>query len=99
LIFGLTTDSLWFYQCHPLAPDRTSVVMGCCFPEETAAREDFERIAEHYYRRWDLGIAEDNAVLERQQKSISSPLARPGRYSHLEEMLPCFASWLLRQVL
>jgi phenylpropionate dioxygenase-like ring-hydroxylating dioxygenase large terminal subunit len=99
LIFGLTTDSLWFYQCHPLAPDRTSVVMGCCFPEETAARKDFERIAQHYYRRWDLGIAEDNAVLERQQKSIASPLTRPGRYSHLEEMLPCFASWLLRQVL
>ena len=98
LIFGITTDSMWFYQCTPLAPDRTRVTMGTCFPCSTVERADFEARAAAYYERWDTGLAEDIAVVERQQRGLSSPFARSGRLSHLEELIGAFGRWIVETV-
>jgi phenylpropionate dioxygenase-like ring-hydroxylating dioxygenase large terminal subunit len=98
LIFGATTDSMWYFECTPLAPDRTRVVMASCFPRETAGRGDFQEIARGYYARWDEGIDEDNAVLERQQRGLSSPFAPSGRLSHLECLVAAFGKWIAERV-
>jgi hypothetical protein len=47
----------------------------------------------------DATIAEDNAILERQQAGLASPLARPSRLSHLEVMLGAFGRWIAERVL
>ena len=55
-----------------------------CFPPRTVASPDFEAKAERYYARMDEALAEDIAMLERQQLGMDSPFARAGRWSDLE---------------
>jgi len=56
-------------------------------------RPDFDNIA-HHYTRWHTLLAEDIKILERQPKGMCSPLARPGRASHLESAVARFEYWL-----
>lgn len=99
LVFGVTTDSMWCFECYPIDAARTRFAMNMCFPKSTTTRTDFEHVAQGYYERWDTGIAEDNTVLERQQIGISSPFTRPGRLSHLEPIVGAFNQWIVAQVI
>ena len=99
LIMACTADSMWYFELTPRGPARTLVRMVSCFPRSTAARSDFEDIAARYYGRMDATIAEDNAILERQQAGLASPLARPGRLSHLEVMVGAFGRWIAERIL
>ncbi len=98
-MIGCDVDSMWFKQMLPEAPDRVRNVVAICFPRETAARPDFETVAAHYYRRFETAIAEDNEIAERQFAGLSSPLARPGRFSHREPLVHAIDNWILDQVL
>lgn len=82
---------------HPWA--RTKAVLGGCFPTETVARPDFEEKLHYYHKRWRKSTQEDIDISEVQQRGLSSPLARPGRYSHLEPFVHLFANWVLDGVL
>jgi phenylpropionate dioxygenase-like ring-hydroxylating dioxygenase large terminal subunit len=68
--------------------------MTCAFPRATAALPNFAARAEAYLHRLDVAIAEDIEVLELQQAGLDSPLARPGRFSHLEPNVAAFGSWI-----
>jgi hypothetical protein len=68
---------------------------GACFPKAVRARSDFDTVVEKYYRRWDRSIVEDNDISEIQQRGLSSPFARAGRYSHLEPLVHSLANWVL----
>ena len=46
-----------------------------------------------------MAIAEDIAVLEQQQAGLASPLARPGRFSHMEPNVAHFERWLAERCL
>ena len=90
---------MWWLQLLPHAVDRTTVVIGSCFPESTIQRPDFEFEVNKYYRRWDKALSEDNAVSERQQKGLSSTMSRPGRLSDYEPGVHWIANWVLDRVL
>ena len=97
--FACTQDALWWLTFRPVAADRTVVHVGQCFPEATATRPDFAQKAEPYYRRWDTGIREDNAIGVELQAGLSSALHTPGRYSARETATHSLANWLLDQVI
>ena len=99
MIFALTTDSLWSYACTPDGPGRTRVLMEVCFPRASAERADFAACVASYYDRLDVGIAEDIAMLERQQQALGSPFASPGRFCYLEELTSLFDRWIVEAVL
>lgn len=92
-MLGMTLDCVWYIELHPLGPARTRVVVGSCFPKATTQLPDFEERVKYYYKRWDKSIGEDNVIARIQQQGLSSPLARPGRMSSLEYLIPKLGSW------
>ncbi|HLI13831.1 MAG TPA: aromatic ring-hydroxylating dioxygenase subunit alpha [Alphaproteobacteria bacterium] len=97
--FAVTQDCMWWHQEFPIAPNRTKVVIGSCFPRETVARSDFADRVTRYYRRWDKSLPEDNAISEAQQAGLSSSFSRPGRLSFHESVVHDIAKWVLDRVL
>ncbi len=97
-ILCATRDCMWFFECYPQGPDRTKFYMNSCFPKHSIASPDFDTIVANYYERWDTALVEDVAILEAQQRGVSSPLARPGRVSHLESAVGHFEAWLADRV-
>ncbi len=97
-MIGCDVDSMWFKQMLPDGPDRVRNVVAICFPRETAARADFDTVVQHYYRRFETAIAEDNEIAERQFAGLASPLARPGRFSHREPLVHAIDNWILDQL-
>ncbi len=93
LTFAASMDCMWIYHVYPLSPGKTRVVQTVCFPNETAARPDFEEKSRTYYHRFDLAIDEDIPALEKQQSGIESPYAEQGRFSALEPSVGNFACW------
>jgi phenylpropionate dioxygenase-like ring-hydroxylating dioxygenase large terminal subunit len=98
-MFGATKDCMWWLEMHPLSVSQTRLVVGSCFPNTTVARGDFEEIVQHYYKRWDISIPEDNEISAIQQRGLASPLARPGRLTYLEPLVHDLANWVLDRVL
>lgn len=78
--------------------DRCTLTLASCFHEETVARPDFAQVAQAYYRRLDVSTAEDAAITTEQQRGLSSPLAHPGRLSHMEPVVHAFRQWVLARV-
>ena len=93
LTFAAGSEALWAYGARPLGPGRCRVTQWVCFPPATLASPGFEAKAERYYARMDEALAEDIAVLERQQLGMDSPFARAGRWSDLEHGAAAFAAW------
>jgi phenylpropionate dioxygenase-like ring-hydroxylating dioxygenase large terminal subunit len=98
-MFGCTIDCMWWLEIHPQGPQRMKLIVGSCFPEASVARDDFDTVVERYYRRWNISIDEDNQISELQQKGVSSPLAEPGRLSHMEPLVHSIANWVVDRVL
>jgi len=98
LTFAASSEVMWAYEVTPLAPDRTWVGMTCTFPRATGALDDFAERAAAYFERLDVAIAEDIAILVRQQAGLASPLARPGRFSRLEPNVARFERWLAERI-
>jgi len=98
LIMCCTRDCMWFYECYPVSTNESVFYMNSCFPKRTVERDDFEDIARAYYERWDIALAEDIEVLEKQQRGMSSPLATTTRYSWMESGVALFEQWIDDQV-
>jgi phenylpropionate dioxygenase-like ring-hydroxylating dioxygenase large terminal subunit len=97
--FACTQDSMWWLSFTPLGPSRCRADFGFAFPRETAARPDFATEVEKYYRRWDMGIDEDNDTGRLQQRGLESALHVPGPYSYRERVVHLFTNWILDKVL
>ena len=97
--FATHQDCMWWLQLLPHAPDRTTVVIGSCFPRSSIAREDFAREVLKYYARWDKALPEDNAISERQQQGLNSRSSRLGRLSYYEPCVHAIANWVLDQTI
>ena len=98
LTFAAGSEALWAYGARPCGPARCRVTQWVCFPPETVAAPGFEAKAERYYARMDEALAEDIAVLERQQRGMASPFARAGRWSDLEHGAAAFAAWYAKRL-
>ena len=97
--FACVQDSMWWLNYRPVAPDRTILTTGQCFPRTTVERKDFNAGAEPYFQRWDTGIDEDNTICEAQQAGLSNVLHRPGPLSEHETRVHRLNNWILDQVL
>ena len=93
LTFAACFDSLWMYQAYPMGVDRCQVVQTVCFPDSSLEVDDFASRAQAYYDRVDTALNEDLPFLIAQQRGISSPFARQGRFSALEPSVGNFACW------
>lgn len=95
LTFAASVDAVWMLEALPVSSNKTIGCLTLCFPEETAARSDFSERVNAYRERMDIAIAEDIVVLERQQRGLTSTLARSGRFSPLlEPSVHAFQAWL-----
>ena len=100
LVFSTNPDSLWLYVVSPITPSRTRVEFSFCFPSATTKMPDFKKRAEFYYTRLQTAVEEDIIILERQQKGLSVPFQRSGRYcASLEPMVANFAHWYAKTLL
>ena len=88
-MIAATIDAMWSFECHPLGPESSKVVMTSCFPEERLTQADFETLAKNYYRRQDIVVREDNEISEVQQLGLRSRLARPGAIFRKRENRAC----------
>jgi len=94
MAFAAGTDALWVYEAYPLGPDRCHVVQSACFPPETLAMPGAEAKIVTYHDRLDAALAEDVEALENQQRGLSNPDARQGRFQPLlEPNVAAFARW------
>ena len=98
-MLGCTFDTVWWLELHPEGPERTTLIVGSCFPEVTVARDDFDQIVQNYYKRLDISILEDNEISELQQAGLRSPFAQPGRFSYMEPLVHVIDNWVLDRVL
>ncbi|HLI10966.1 MAG TPA: aromatic ring-hydroxylating dioxygenase subunit alpha [Alphaproteobacteria bacterium] len=96
--FACAQDSMWWLAMRPVAPDRTVLSLGGCFPRSTAARADFEEGAAAYYERWRRVAEEDVGILETQQKGLASILFTPGRLSWRDALVKAVDDWVLAQL-
>ncbi len=96
--FVFAQDCLWWLAFVPLSVARTRLTLGACFPLPTIELADFETRLEHYFKRWRLATAEDNAICEAQQQGQQF-LRPPGRFAPDEFAPHAFANWVLDQVL
>lgn len=93
MAFAAGSEALWVYEARPSTAGRCRVALSVCFPPQTVASEGFEAKAARYGERMDRALEEDIAILERQQRGLCSPFARPGRFSELEPSVARFAFW------
>ncbi len=93
--FATHQDCMWWLQLLPQAVDRTTVVIGSCFPRSTTVREDYDHEVLKYVARWAKALSEDNAIAERQQQGLGSRSSRPGRLSSYEPGVHGIANWVL----
>ena len=98
-MLGMTLDSIWYLELQPQGPNHTKVIHGACFPSDSVARDDFEDKVPYYYKRWDTTLDEDNSIAARQQRGLGSPFAQPGRFSHLEPLVPKLAQWWINRII
>lgn len=96
--FACAQDCMWWLAMRPVAPDRTILSLGGCFPKTTMALPDFARHAALYYERWARVAAEDVGILETQQRGLGSALYRPGRLSWRDDLVHAVHNWVTARV-
>ena len=99
LVIATGAEGMWMYEVYPDGPDRCRCAQVVCFPPATVDLDQFERVAEAYYQRFDVAIAEDIPMLEQQHRGMQSPFAEQGRFSYLEPNVARFAGWYANQML
>jgi len=98
-MFAITIDAMWSFECHPLGPQSTKVVLTSCFPKSRTERPDFAELAQNYYKRQDIVVGEDNDISEVQQRGLDNVLAAAGRFSFKEKIVHALDNWVLDRVL
>lgn len=91
-------DCIWWLSVLPIAPDRSRLEIGGCFPSDAMKDPDFESRARPYFHRWEAVGREDVGILERQQRALASALYAPGRLSHRDEQVRAFDAWVLTRL-
>jgi phenylpropionate dioxygenase-like ring-hydroxylating dioxygenase large terminal subunit len=94
MAFAAGTDALWVYEAYPLGANRCHVVQSACFPPETLDAPGAKEKLAAYHDRLDAALDEDIAALANQQRGLSCPDARQGRFQPLlEPNVAAFANW------
>ena len=73
--------------------------MSSLFPKSYFERDDFDELAENYYRRNNIVVGEDKVIAERQYAGLQSPFARIARLGTSETAVSGLANWIVDQVI
>ncbi len=93
--FAVAQDCMWWLNVTPIAPDRSRLEIGGCFPADVVARPGFDSDAQPYYERWEVVGREDVGILERQQIGLQTVGYRPGRLSWRDDQVQALSQWVL----
>lgn len=96
--FACAQDCIWWLAVRPVAVDRSVLSVGGCFPHACTEYPDFAARAAPYYARWEAVAREDVGILEKQQRGLSSRLARPGPLSWRDDMVLAMNRWVMRRL-
>lgn len=94
----LSNDGALVFQSEPISATKSRLVVSSLFPESYFDRDDFDDLAENYYRRNSLVVDEDKDVAIIQYAGIQSPMARVARLCGDEAYLSTFANWIIDMV-
>lgn len=97
--FACSQDSMWCTTFHPVGPEETQVRVAFCFPKDTLALDNFDTASDTYFRRWIVGIEEDNAIGPVQQQGLRSHASVPGPYGPKEFTVHKMQQWIARSVM
>jgi choline monooxygenase len=96
--FAVAQDCMWWLNVTPVAPDRSILEIGGCFPESSLTLPGFDANRRLYEHRWETVGREDVGILEDQQKALSSALFRPGPLSGRDDKVQQVGAWGLKQM-
>lgn len=99
MMMTLGNDGALVFTSEPLTPTTSRLTVRSLFPKSTVARNDFEQIAENYYRRNGIVVEEDVAVSLRQAAGLNSPYARMARLCASETHVNYIGNWVLDRVI
>lgn len=98
MTFAANCDALWCYEAYPMGANQCKVIQTSCFPPETVALPEFKEKSAAYLERLDAALAEDVPALVNQQRGMTCPDARAGRFQpELEPNVAAFAKWYAQQ--
>ncbi len=98
MMMTLGNDGALVFQSEPVSATKSRLTVSSLFPKSYFAREDFERLAQNYYRRNEMVVAEDKEITLRQYAGIQSPYARIARLCADETHVSQFANWIVDRV-
>ncbi|MBT6202262.1 MAG: aromatic ring-hydroxylating dioxygenase subunit alpha [Rhodospirillaceae bacterium] len=91
-------DGALVFQSEPISAGRSRLTVTSLFPKSCFERDDFDELAENYYRRNAMVVGEDKVISERQYAGLRSPFARDARLGTSENAVNGFANWIVDQV-
>lgn len=91
-------DCMWWLAVRPIAPDRSVLSVGGCFPKEHLDNPDFEKLAKPYFDRWEAVAKEDVGILEQQQLGVQSVLFKPGLLSTRDDAVNTMNEWVRKRI-
>lgn len=91
-------DCMWWLAVRPVAPDKSVLSVGGCFPKEHLALPNFRELAQPYFTRWESVAREDAGILSRQQRGLGSVYARPGILSSRDDAVHTQNEWVRRKL-
>ena len=92
--FACAPDCIWWLSVRPVSVDRSVLSVGGCFPEHYLSLPDFSARAVPYIKRWEAVAREDAGILEKQQRGLSSVLAKPGMLSWRDDRVLALNNWV-----
>jgi hypothetical protein len=90
---------MFYGQVLSQGPDRITWSLNLCFPPATIERPDFERNLKQAVEGLEFINSQDMWACSSVQRGVSSLLARPGRYCHLDEPVHQIARYVMSRVL
>lgn len=97
-VLTMTVDAIWWITLLPLDVNTSTLIVNHAFPEGTNQRDDYEEVAERYFRRFDVVSQEDIEITEIQQRGITYGRRIPGLYQEQERLVHAFSHYVLSKV-
>jgi len=99
MMMTLGNDGALVFRSEPISAKKSRLTVSSLFPKTTVARNDFEQIAQNYYRRNSMVVQEDVDISLQQYAGLVSPFARIARLNSSETLLNDIANWILDRVI
>lgn len=99
VMMTLGNDGALVFNSEPLSATTSRLTVTSLFPKAARERDDFEEIAQNYYRRNEMVVREDVDISLRQFAGIVSPYAAMAPLCRTETVLNDIANWILDRVI